>query len=491
MMPSRTPRRSAWLGFTVLLGTTFMLAFAATLHAQVLNDPRIAEFDPSPDHWAVLDGGQPAVLRYELDVFVVGSSTPFGTLDMGKPSPDGDGKIRFDFAAQIAGWSLPGGNYEARVSAVGPEGEALSDPSNPFTFTAFHSCAVFLNPESIQAAAAGGRYATQVSTGADCAWAATAAPSWVTLSTGSGPGNGTFSFDVLANTSQAARTGTVTIGDTMLTINQAAAPAPCSYSLSPGSASVSASGTTVAFTVTAGPTCAWTATPSQSWTSIAGGSGTGNGTVSVTVAANTATSTRTGTVTVPGQTFTITQAAAPAPCSYSLSPGSANAPAEGGSLSFTVSADGTCSWTAAPGQNWLSVSNGVGTGTRTVTVNVAANSATSTRSGNVTVEGRTFTVNQAAAPPAPDCSYRVTPASFDFTAAGGPGVVSVEATDGCSWNVLSDQVWLVPAVLTGSGTGDVAFTVKPTNAAADKTARLTIGPWVVTVTQDGKLRRIK
>ena len=64
---------------------------------------------------------------------------------MGKPSPDADGKIRYDFASAVAGWPLPGGNYEARVSAVGPEGAALSDPSNPFTFTTVSSCTITLS----------------------------------------------------------------------------------------------------------------------------------------------------------------------------------------------------------------------------------------------------------------------------------------------------------------------------------------------------------
>ena len=43
-----------------------MLAFAAAVPAQVVSNPRIAEFDPSPDHSAVLDSGEPAVLRYDL-----------------------------------------------------------------------------------------------------------------------------------------------------------------------------------------------------------------------------------------------------------------------------------------------------------------------------------------------------------------------------------------------------------------------------------------
>ena len=134
-MPSWTRRHSRAPGLTALLSTIFTIAFAATLQAQVLSDPRVAEFSPSPDHWVVLNNGEPAVLRYELGVYVLGASAPFATVDMGKPSPGPDGKIRYDFFAQVAAWPLPGGGYEARVSAVGPQGAAPSNPSNPFTFT--------------------------------------------------------------------------------------------------------------------------------------------------------------------------------------------------------------------------------------------------------------------------------------------------------------------------------------------------------------------
>ena len=83
MTPSRTRRRSASLGLAAKLGIAFTLAFAATVQAQVVSNPRIAEFDPSPDHWQVLDSGQQAVLRYELGVYLLGASAPSATLDMG------------------------------------------------------------------------------------------------------------------------------------------------------------------------------------------------------------------------------------------------------------------------------------------------------------------------------------------------------------------------------------------------------------------------
>ena len=135
MKSSRIRRLGASMGIVVLLGVVVTLALAAAASAQVVSDPRVAEFDPSPDHWQTLDSGEPAVVRYELGVYLLGAAAPFTTVDMGKPSPEADGKIRYDFAAGVTGLPLPGGDYEARVSAVGPEGAALSDPSNPFTIT--------------------------------------------------------------------------------------------------------------------------------------------------------------------------------------------------------------------------------------------------------------------------------------------------------------------------------------------------------------------
>jgi hypothetical protein len=83
----------------------------------------------------------------------------------------------------------------------------------------------------------------------------------------------------------------------------------CTYSISPGSASVAAGGGTGSVSVTAGAGCAWTAASNASFITItSGSSGSGSGTVGYSVAANTGTTSRTGTLTIAGQTFTVTQA---------------------------------------------------------------------------------------------------------------------------------------------------------------------------------------
>ena len=85
---------------------------------------------------------------------------------------------------------------------------------------------------------------------------------------------------------------------------------PCTYSLSPSSASFAAEGGSSSVTVTALPsTCPWTASTTYNWIHTTS-SGTGSGTASYSVDANTSTSMRSGTLTIAGQSFTVSQAAA-------------------------------------------------------------------------------------------------------------------------------------------------------------------------------------
>jgi len=302
-------RRSASLGLIVLVGVAFMLASAVTARAQAVSDPRVAEFDPSPDHWQVLESGQAAVVRYELGVYVIGTSAPFATAEMGKPSPEADGKIRYDFSAHLAAWQLPGGEYEARVSAVGPEGAALSEPSNPFSFTTDDSpCTFSLNASKVSAPASGGSYGVDVVTGIGCEWAVTNALAWVDLWTGGGSGSGTLAFEVEPNPSTTGRSGAIEIAGQLLTVSQAAGVEDCSYGVTPPVFSFSAaSGSGKVSVTTSGAGCAWAVASSQSWLVPALTGGSGVATFSFAVKQNHGITNRQATLTVGPWAVTVFQ----------------------------------------------------------------------------------------------------------------------------------------------------------------------------------------
>src|SRR5207248_2784308 len=166
--------------------------------------------------------------------------------------------------------------------------------------------------------------------------------------------------------------------------------APCVFTLSPTSQSMTPSGGSTTTAVSAAARCSWTAVSTAPWISVAAGSsGAGNGTVTMTVDANAAGS-RTGTVAIADQTFTIAQDAAP--CSFAISPASQSIAADGGVVTTTITTAGYCSWTAAANDPWLTIASGAsGTGGATVSVAVAANSSAA-RSGTAAIAGQTFTV---------------------------------------------------------------------------------------------------
>jgi len=118
----------------------------------------------------------------------------------------------------------------------------------------------------------------------------------------------------------------------------------CTYSISPTSASYTASGGSGSVSVTASPSsCTWTASSSSTWISIiSGSSGTGNGTVTYSVSPSTECGTRTGYMTIAGRTFTVTQQGASCSVDFSYTPTN---PQIGQTVTFTVTGGATpVSW---------------------------------------------------------------------------------------------------------------------------------------------------
>ena len=298
--------RTAGCRFPAVLIAAALLAPwpVAPASAQITSNPRVVEFDPSADHTLVLSNGQPAVARYDLEISLAGAASPFHTVNLAKPSPQTDGKIRHDFSGQVSGWPLPGGTYEARVSAVGPNGTGRSDVSNRFTFDP--PCSWTLSRTSLSVGASGGAQNVTVTAGTGCTWTASTSTTWITMTVTSGSGNGTAAFTVAANTAGTSRSGSVTIAGQTVSVTQAGVT--CTYTLSPTSKNSVAAGGAGSVSVTAPTGCTWTAVSNGAWVTVtAGASGSGNGSVSFSATANPGVLTRTTTLTIGGKTFTVTQ----------------------------------------------------------------------------------------------------------------------------------------------------------------------------------------
>ena len=342
--------------------------------------------------------------------------------------------------------------------------------------------------------ATGGTSKFSVTAQPECAWTASSAVNWISsVSPGSGQGTLDVEFRVAPNEGSSAREGDIVVNETRVRVSQ---KAPCRYSVSPASQSISANGGTGSVSIAAGSECSWSANSDSGWLTLTGSaSGRGNATVSFSVPAN-GTTERTGTITVAGQRATVTQAAqgAPAPgpgpgpspspgCTYTIAPTSQNVSALGGTGSTAVTTQSGCQWSASSNASWISVTSGAsGTGNGSVAFSVAVNLG-GARTGTITAAGRSFTVNQAAALPQ-TCAYSVSPGNLKMGKNGDSKSVKVTTSSGCAWTASSNASWISVDPGGGTGTGNVTVSV-PKNNGGKRTGSVTVAGQTVTVEQDG------
>ena len=250
-------------------------------------------------------------------------------------------------------------------------------------------CRYTIDPANAEAAPGGSDGTIAVDAAAGCAWSAVSDAPWLTVTGGAnGSGSGEVRYQAAGNDGPSARTGRITIGGQVFTLQQAG----CSYAIDPASAAANPGETNGRISVEAASGCSWTAESDQPWLSLTGGSsGTGSGELRYRAAANDGASTRTGRITVAGLAFTLQQAA----CTYTISPASASFNAFGGDGEIDVQSPSPCEWSAQPSADWIVIrSGGTGTGDGEVRYDVRPNLLGGARTGTIAVAGRTFTISQ-------------------------------------------------------------------------------------------------
>jgi len=172
----------------------------------------------------------------------------------------------------------------------------------------------------------------------------------------------------------------------------------------------------------------------------------------------------------------------PSGCTYSLSPSTQSFSSSAGVGSVGLTVGSGCSWTAVSNASWVILtSNSNGTGSATVNYSVSANLSSASRSGTLTIAGKTFTVNQSGTA----CSYSLSSSSQSFTSTGGTGTINVNATGGCFWSASSDVSWItITSGSSGSGNGTTGYSVSANTGRRSRTGTLTVGGQTFTVSQE-------
>ncbi|MFN0100535.1 MAG: BACON domain-containing protein, partial [Bryobacteraceae bacterium] len=495
-------------------------------------------------------------IGFTLTVNGSGMSASGAEIRMGGPGGFWNINTTFISSSQVQG-SVPGaaiptpGTYQVWVNTAAPGGGTGPGnyPSNQLALTVGPAnCTYSLSSPGATFGAAATSGSVNVISPALCPWIATSPADWVVITGGSsGSGNGTVSYNVLANPTSAQRTAILTIAGIPYTITQAGQG--CQFSLTPGSVSAPAQGLSGSFGIGATPgDCAWTAISDVAWITVTGGSsGLGNGTVSFTVAANGTSAERSGTITAAGQAFTVLQAASPiitfttVPAGLTMNIGGTTITAPqslpripGTTLSVSVASPQA----GATGTQYVYGSWSDG-GAQSHTITIPANAATYTANfttqyllttavipaGSGTVTGGGYHNSGATVPVTATantgfqfanwsgdlsgsdnpqnlpmtgprnvtanftgvCLYSITPPSASYGTSASAGSVAVTASAGCAWTATSPVPWVrITGGATGTGSGTVTYTVDANSVADPRNTALTIAGLQFPVSQAGQ-----
>lgn len=297
-------------------------------------------------------------------------------------------------SGQITAMVAPNEQPAVRAGAVAVNQERVTISQEP------RPCRYELRDASSRLGADGGRGSAEVATEDGCPWTAASSAEWLRVLTGSGDGTGRVEFEAAANSGDERR-AVLTVAGERLEIAQAASnahrQAQCTFTVSPPSQQIGASGGEGRAYVGTQEGCEWSASADASWIAVSGGRRTGSGEVGYTVQTNPTASERTGTITAGGQSHSVTQAAGVRACDYAIQPASRHFPAAGGRASFHVQSQAACNWIPVSGASWVAVTSGPGRGDADVGYTVAPNTSASARSTAVNVGGQVHTITQSGA----------------------------------------------------------------------------------------------
>jgi len=370
----------------------------------------------------------------------------------------GEGSVRFTVVANADPSS------RAASISVNDQGLRISQEGKPCEFT------VSSNHETVEGAG-GDRTIDVRASAAQCGWTAATNVQWIAIVAGrEGRGNGTVGFHVDA-VSGPPRTGTITVAAQTVQVDQGTG---CSYAIGTDTFSLDPSGGDRQVAVTAPSGCAWTADSRTPWLTVTTGStGSGPGVVGFRVAPSNGPA-RAGTLTVAGRTVTVAQSLG---CSFLVSPVSLSVGAPGGASTFQVATTSGCTWSAASGAAWITVTGGTsGSGAGQTQLTVAANAGPA-RAASATIAGESVQISQASG-----CAYTVSPSTQDAAGTGSTGAASISTAAGCSWTARSGVEWITMSALSGAGPAQITYTVAA-NQGPVRSGTITVAGQTFTVTQ--------
>ena len=157
------------------------------------------------------------------------------------------------------------------------------------------------------------------------------------------------------------------------------------------------------------------------------------------------------------------------------------APAEGCTSSVALTLGQGVQWTATSNNSWIQIDSGTaGAGSATIEFPVDANPAVTSRTGSITVAGKTLTIVQEG------LWADVTTDDTSFGVESDYGTLYVETEGGGTWTASANVDWIHLFDTSGTGTTPVMFVVDDyLDTTSSRSGTITIAGKKVIITQQG------
>src|SRR5262245_51576602 len=159
-------------------------------------------------------------------------------------------KVRLTLAALLMAMAIACGKSSTPTAPTQSNSTPTPAPPSPTPST----CSISVSPSTQSVPIAGGTFSAAVTAGSGCTWTASRDSAWLSITAGAtGTSNGTVSYTVQPDTSDASRSGAIIVrgasASASVAISQDGVTA-CTYTLSPSASSVPAAGGSFSFKVT-------------------------------------------------------------------------------------------------------------------------------------------------------------------------------------------------------------------------------------------------
>lgn len=346
--------------------------------------------------------------------------------------------------------------------------------------------AATISTDNITCETEGGSEDVTISFSGRYAWEARPNNDWITVSPTHGVGEGTVEVSVAPLNEVTTRTGTIVIGGQTVTVFQYGRR----LKLGDESASRDYFAHVVPIDVSGLAVTTWEVAPNASWLSVVdAGRGKGSDNVTIAMGENPSYRARTGTVTIGTETFTVTQEGR-TDLSFAIEPEVTTASVNGANGHIAVTGTPDLPWSVESKSNWLTVlgSTAAGTGNGNVFYTVTPNSTLEERVGTIVVTPadkslpvKTHKVTQ------PGAVAVVSPAGYEFEAAGEAATITVTVPGAISWSVSESLSWLsVQGSTSRLGSGTIVLQATANDSIYKRSGTIKLAGRDFVVTQKGR-----